>query len=158
VYAETRYHKKHLNYLIKRATAAYYARLSDSGRSHVISKMIMEIVDACKNGKLMPDVAKCVSKYIRHRLPEEWVTEDLWSLLGFEDWLKRTVDQRGGLHGERPRVQRVVEAMGCTRSVALWRDARVLAKICVHCLRIMQVSAEAALIALLEYRRARPRK
>ena len=150
---------KFLTQIQRRARLVYFERMTDTGRSQIPSKMIMEIADVCQDNQLYPPVAHIVAKYTGHPLPKEWVQEDIWSLKGLEGWLQREVDEPGGLHGGKKGViDRHLGSAGLMGRLAKWRDAGVMSKICVYGLRSILVSLEAALIALREYRSTQPRK
>jgi len=142
----------------KHANAAQIKYLEKSGypkeaeNSKIeMGKEILDAVNLCRDNHLSPICALSVAERLGRSLPEEWITEEKWDMDEFFKWLTEVVDKDIA-------VQRVGVACFETNVRKLKRNTRYLGDIYVRILRLLQVSAEASLISIMDARARRPRK
>jgi ribosomal protein L12E/L44/L45/RPP1/RPP2 len=209
-----------INFLIGVAKRMFIGKLQDPNQSKSTAEMILDIVNMSKEGtSVEPFIAKCVSKCLGKKLPEDWIVHSRWSLEEFLKWVKASLSESEKCDADDPSQQEKSAAAAaaagggkdsnkkgskkqqqkdqnadstsgkkktknsdkktkkkkknssfaaafCDRinpkqcllhTKRLLIDSGILAKVYVRCLRLMLVSTEASLIALMEMRKRRPR-
>ena len=126
----------------------------EGGRSDkTMTEEIMEVVNMCGDGHLSPIIAMCVAERLGTRVPDEWITEDTWTMEKMTEFVQEKVDGEKGISKRKAAIPYCYEEQQVLKAQT-W----LLADIYVRATRLMQVAAESSLSALLEYRVRRPRK
>ena len=114
---------------------------------------IVSIVNICGDDHLSPLVVKIVSEKLNAAIPSEWVVTDTWTLENFRTWVSEVVDGEKGFSNKTPLIP-LCESDHQKMMAETW----LLGDLYVRVLRILQVTAESSLMALMDFRGRRPRK
>ncbi len=139
---------------IEAATDMFYEKLENNEQQFRLSQFIVAAVDICQEGILPPHIAKIISKVVSVPIPSEWIIENKWDLGNLEAWLRDVVDAKSQEFRLRAKNFKV-----CMSDKYLMRnDARRIATLYVYIMRMHQAYSEASLVALMDFRKRRPRK
>jgi hypothetical protein len=117
-----------------------------------MSEEIMNVVNICGDGHLSPLIAMCVAGRLGGKVPDEWILEDDWDMEKLREWVTERVDGEKGISKRKPKIPL------CYQDEQILKEQTwLLADIYVRVVRLLQVAAEASLLALMDFRSRRPR-
>ena len=141
-----------VNYIVTHRTkAAQYMFLERAARNAERIEMRKEIYDTvniCQDNFISSMTAIMIGERLGFNVPNEWILEDKCDLAALNEWLIKFVD------GD------IVNRKGCLMSATkkLQQDCWVVADVYIRVIRLLQVMAEASLVAIIDSRVRRPRR
>ena len=138
-----------INKHVKAAQLMFAEKLGKIEYKKTMGETMKETINICNDNFLSPIVAKCVADALRRKMPDKWTLDDHWDLNDFSDWLTEVVDKDIAINKG---------LFVCFASQKLKLNAWLLGNNYVRVIRLLQVSAEASLAALMETRMRRSRR
>lgn len=147
------FHDAGVDYIMKlrsKAAQIMFMEKATGGDGKIeMRKEILGAINICKDNFISALTAMMVSERLGKVVPKDWVLEDRWDLKEFDDWLVKVVDHDIALRKS---------LLTFSSTGKLKRDAWVVADIYVRVIRMLQVIAEASLMAIIDSRSRRPRR
>lgn len=132
----------------KAAQYMFLEKAASNGDKIDMRKEMFDAVNICQDNFISSMTALMIGERLGFRVPKEWVLDDRWDLAAVNEWLIKIVD------GD------IASRKGCLMSASkkLKHDCWMVADVYIRVIRLLQVMAEASLVAIIDSRIRRPRR
>ena len=132
----------------KAAQYMFLEKAASNGDKIDMRKEMFDAINICQDNFISSMTALMIGERLGFQVPKEWVLEDRWDLTAVNEWLIKIVDGN------------IASRKGCLTSASkkLKQDCWVAADVYIRVIRLLQVMAEASLVAIIDSRIRRPRR